>query len=77
MIKWVDNNGLIVGMAGEKGVLEITQTCEGDYALINNIGNPVSSIKDKDGKPYTLERAKARGEEDFNNWFELVGGGNG
>lgn len=72
MIEWEDRNGLIVGVAGGKGVFEIVKTCEGDFALVNNIGNPVPSIKGKDNKPYTLKKAKARGEEMFKAWFAEV-----
>ena len=72
MIEWEEINGLHVGMAGGKGVFEVVQTCEGNFALVNNIGNPVPSIKGKDNKPYTLKKAKARGEEIFKAWFEKV-----
>ena len=72
MIEWEERNGLLVGVVGGKGVFEIVETCEGDFALVNNIGNPVPSIKDKDNKPYTLKKAKARAEEIFKAWFAEV-----
>lgn len=73
MIEWEEIDGLHVGIAGGKRVFEVVKTCEDGFAVVNNIGNPVPHIKDKDNNPYTLENAKTRSEEMFKGWLESIG----
>lgn len=73
MIDWQIINGLHVGMVGGKGVFEIVETCESGCAIVSNIGNPVPYIKDKNNDHYTMETAKARSEEMFEDWLKLAG----